>query len=56
MSTRSDVGLAIKTEAYQKLPVSVRAFLTDGFFETKLASENSEGLLFHSEGCKWCDI
>jgi hypothetical protein len=59
MSTQSDVGLAIKTEAYRKLPVGVRAFLTDGFFETTLSATDGDGaeaLLFYSSGCKWYDF
>lgn len=55
MSTRSDVGLAIKTEAFDSLPESVKAFLADtDFFETKLI--NDEGRLFHATCIKWCDF
>lgn len=55
MSTKSDVGLAIKTEAFDSLPESVRAFLADtDFFETKLSDD--EGRMFHTTGIKWCDF
>jgi hypothetical protein len=55
MSTRSDVGLAIKNEAFDSLPDSVKAFLADtDFFETKLSDD--EGRLFHVTCIKWCDF
>lgn len=54
MSTRSDVGLAIKTEAFDSLPENVKAFLDTDFFDTKLTED--EGRLFHVECIKWCDF
>ena len=55
MSTRSDVGLAIKTEAFEALPASVKAFLAEtDFFDTKL--EHEEGRLFHVQCIKWDDF
>ncbi len=53
--TRSDVGLAIKNEAFDSLPANVRAFLADtDFFETKLSA--AEGRLFHATDIKWCEF
>lgn len=54
MSSRSDVGLAIKTEAFEALTPETQQFL-DEFFETKL-SEDDEGRLFHASDVKWYDI
>ena len=51
MSTQSDVGFAIKAEAFQRLPAEVRAFLESPYFTTKL--DNPEGKLFAAEWVKW---
>tara|TARA_Y100000034_G_scaffold124946_1_gene173812 strand:+ start:655 stop:1008 length:354 start_codon:yes stop_codon:yes gene_type:complete len=54
MGIRSDVGIAIKNDVYDQLPVRTKLFIQEHFSQEDHTEEGEEGgRLFHTSGVKW---